>query len=78
MDAFEEVDQNFLCPARPETIEYVKALMRNLAEGYELNAIQLEAIGYPWSLRHNDQHQIFGSRLEPLVSELITTCFCKK
>jgi hypothetical protein len=76
-DAFGEIDQNFLCPSRPETIEYVKALVRNLAEKYELNAIQLEAIGYPWSLRHNDQHEIFGSRLEPLVSELITTCFCK-
>ncbi|HXQ92518.1 MAG TPA: hypothetical protein VN739_05885 [Nitrososphaerales archaeon] len=76
VDAFGDVDQNFICPSHKETIEYVKALVQNLAGQYDLNAIQLESIGYPWSLKHNDQHEIFGSRLEPLVSELITTCFC--
>jgi len=78
VDAFGDVDQNFICPSHEETIEYVKGLVQNLAGQYELNAIQLESIGYPWSLKHNDQHEIFGSRLEPLVSELITTCFCDR
>jgi len=78
VDAFGVVDQNFICPSHEGTIEYVKGLVRNLADRYDLHAIQLESIGYPWSLKHNDQHEIFGSRLEPLVSELLTTCFCKK
>lgn len=77
VDAFGTVDQNFICPSHEETMEYLKGLVRNLADKYDLYAIQLESIGYPWSLKHNDQHEIFGSRLEPLVSELLTTCFCK-
>jgi len=78
VDAFGTVDQNFICPSHPEVLSYVAGLVCDLASRDDLNAIQLESIGYPWSLRHNDQHEIFGSRVEPLVSELLTTCFCEK
>ena len=39
VDAFGDVDQNFICPSHEETIEYVKGLVQNLAGQYDLNAI---------------------------------------
>ena len=34
VDAFGDIDQNFICPSHEETIEYVKGLVQNLAEQY--------------------------------------------
>jgi hypothetical protein len=36
----------------------------------------LEAFGFPSGVYHVDHHEVFGVTIEPIVSELLATCFC--
>lgn len=75
-DAFDGTNYNYLCPNNPHARNYQRGLIKNLAE-YKLNAIMLEASCYPASLSHGDHHEMFGTQVEPLPSELMTVCFCQ-
>ena len=76
VDAFDGRNYNYLCPNNPEARSYHSALIRNLAD-YSLNAIMLESSCFPASLQHGDHHEMFGTQVEPLPSELMTVCFCE-
>jgi hypothetical protein len=75
-DAFGGVNYNVLCPNNPEVRKYHSALVRSLLD-YDLNAIQLESSSFPAAMPHGDHHEMFGAQVEPLVSELMTVCFCE-
>ena len=75
VDAFGGTNYNFLCPSNPEARRYHAALVRSLLD-YDLDAIQLESSSFPSALQHGDHHEMFGGQIEPLVSELMTVCFC--
>jgi hypothetical protein len=77
VNAYGDVDHNFLCPNNKDAREFVIGLTRNLAEKYSLEAIQLESAGYTWGFEHGDHHEMFGTQIEPFTSDLMTTCFCK-
>ena len=50
INPFGDTDYNFLCPNNPHSRNFVTGLVRNLAERYSLEAIQLESAGYIWGL----------------------------
>ena len=77
LNAYGDIDYNFLCGNNSDSRKFVIGLVRNLAEKYELDAIQLESAGYIWGLEHGDHHEMFGTQVEPLTSDLMSTCFCK-
>lgn len=75
-DAFGGINYNYICPNNPNSRNYQRGLIKNLSK-YRLNAIMLEASCYPASLSHGDHHEMFGTQVEPLPSELMTVCFCE-
>lgn len=77
INAYGDIDHNFLCPNNPHSREFVIGLVRNLAERYSLETIQLESAGYMWGLEHGDHHEMFGTQVEPFTSDLMGICFCK-
>ncbi len=76
IDVFEEKNYNYICPNNSESRKYHSALVRNLLD-YDLNTIQLESSCYPAALQHGDHHENLGTQIEPVVSELMTFCFCE-
>lgn len=77
IDLFGTVDQNWMCPNNPDARNYVLGLIKDLASNYELNYIQLESIGFPWGMIHGDHHENIGAFIEPFMSYLYSSCFCK-
>lgn len=77
VNAYGDVDYNFLCGSNPHSRKFALGLVRNLAEKYKLDAIQLESAGYTWGLEHGDHHEMFGTQVEPFTSDLMSICFCK-
>jgi hypothetical protein len=77
INAYGDLDYNFLCPNNAHSRKFVIGLVRNLAEKYSLEAIQLESAGYIWGLEHGDHHEMLGTQVEPFTSDLMGICFCK-
>lgn len=77
VNAYGDIDQNFLCINNQDSRKYVIGLVRNLAEKYDFDAIQLETGGYSWGFEHGDHHEMLGMKIEPLTSDLMNICFCK-
>ena len=77
IDPYLNVDYNWMCPNNPDVRNYVKGLVRDLASNYDLNTIQLESATFPWGIVHMDHHETFEVYVEPMVSHLYSTCFCK-
>ena len=77
VNPYGDTDYNFLCPNNPNSRKFLIGLVRNLAEKYELEAIQLESAGYIWGLEHGDHHEMLGTQIEPFTSDLMGICFCK-
>jgi hypothetical protein len=77
VNAYGDTDYNFLCPNNPDSRKFLIGLVRNLAEKYQLEAIQLESAGYIWGLEHGDHHEMLGTQIEPFTSDLMGICFCK-
>lgn len=77
VNAYGDIDYNFLCGNNPDSRKFAIGLVRNLAEKYSLDAIQLESAGYTWGLEHGDHHEMFGTQVEPFTSDLMGICFCK-
>jgi hypothetical protein len=77
VNPYGDTDYNFLCPNNPHSRKFLIGLVRNLAEKYQLEAIQLESAGYIWGLEHGDHHEMLGTQVEPFTSDLMGICFCK-
>lgn len=77
VNPYGDTDYNFLCPNNPDSRKFLIGLVRNLAEKYKLEAIQLESAGYIWGLEHGDHHEMLGTQIEPFTSDLMGICFCK-
>jgi len=77
VNAYGDIEYNFLCGNNPHSRKFLTGLVRNLAEKYDLDAIQLESAGYCWGLEHGDHHEMLGTQIEPFTSDLMGTCFCK-
>src|SRR2546427_1094394 len=67
---------NSLCPNNPDAQEYVRALVGDLASNHELDSISLESASFPWGAYHGDHHEMIGVPLEPILNELLASCFC--
>ena len=76
-DPYGSVDYNWMCPNNPDVRNYVMGLIRDLASNYDLDFIQLESAVFPWGIVHMDHHETFEVCVEPLISYLYSTCFCK-
>jgi hypothetical protein len=75
IDAYSGLNYNHLCPNNPQVRNYHIALIKDLAR-YDPAGIILESSGFPGSVVHGDHHEGFGTQIEPVVSELMTVCFC--
>jgi hypothetical protein len=75
-NAFGDSDTNRLCPNAPDVRNYLFAMVKDLATNYNLSTIILESIGFPGGVQHGNHHETLATPLEPLVSELLATCFC--
>lgn len=76
-NAFGESYRHALCPAHEETQQYVKAILSDLAEGYEIDGIVLESFDYPGML-HGDHHELVGSSRKGELEQLLGLCFCER
>jgi hypothetical protein len=74
-DALDGLNYNHLCPNNPEVRNYHVALIKDLAR-YDLKAIMLESSCFPGSIVHGNHHEGSGIQIEPIISELMTACFC--
>jgi hypothetical protein len=75
-NVFGDSDANRLCPSSDGARNYLFALVKDLATNYQLGSIMLESIGFPAGASHGNHHETFGTPIEPVVSELLATCFC--
>ena len=64
-----------LCPSNPQSRAYAVALAKDLADHYELTALELEAIGF-MGYSHLSHHDKAGIRLDLLHDYLLSVCFC--
>ncbi len=76
-DPYGGIDYNFMCPNNPEARNYMLGLVRDLATNYNIDTIVLESATYPWGIIHGDHHEAFDVYLEPFLSSLFSTCFCR-
>ena len=65
-----------LCPANPEVRRYLAALVRDLATNHDLDAIDLESVGYH-GLWHGHHHELIGIAFGPVDEFLMGLCFCR-
>lgn len=64
-----------LCPSHPQVRAYAIALATDLADHYDLAALELEAIGF-MGYTHLSHHDKAGIRLDLLHDFLLSVCFC--
>jgi hypothetical protein len=64
-----------LCPSNPQARAYALALATDLADHYELTALELEAIGF-MGYTHLSHHDKAGIGLDLLHDFLLSVCFC--
>ncbi len=67
---------NSICPNSPDAQAYVASLVGDLASNHDLESITLESASFPWGAHHGDHHEMFGVPLEPILNELLASCFC--
>jgi hypothetical protein len=67
---------NHLCPNHPDARKYLMSLLTDLASSYDLHSITLESGSFPWGIQHGDHHEMFGVLMEPVLNELLSSCFC--
>jgi hypothetical protein len=64
-----------LCPANPDVRCYLVALVRDLAVNHDLDAIDLESVGYH-GFTHGHHHELVGVTFGPVEEFLMGLCFC--
>jgi hypothetical protein len=72
-----EKDMNFLCPVKSDSHKYLRSLMLSLATGYDIGEIELESAFFPPAFIHGVHHEVMGIRITPVMSYLLSTCFCQ-
>lgn len=76
-NAFGESYRHALCPSHRETKQYVKAILSDLVESYELDGFVLESFDFPGML-HGDHHELVGTSRKSDLEQLLGLCFCKQ
>ncbi|MGC8515036.1 MAG: hypothetical protein ACP5OC_02740 [Thermoplasmata archaeon] len=71
-----EKDRNFLCPVKSDSTKYIKSMIMSLATGYDIGEIELESAFFPSAFIHGAHHEVMGIRITPVMSYLLSTCFC--
>jgi len=71
-----EKDVNFICPVKKDSKNYVTSMIRTLGSQYDLGEIELESAFFPSGFIHGSHHEVFGVRVSPVMSFLLSTCFC--
>jgi hypothetical protein len=69
-------NSNFICPNNPNSRNYLKCLVADLARNHDVEMIKLESATFPWALPHGGHHEMFGTYLEPTALYILATCFC--
>lgn len=64
-----------LCPSNPDARAYASALVRDLATNHDLDALDVESIGFH-GLRHGHHHELVGISWGAVEEFLIGLCFC--
>ena len=64
-----------LCPANGDVRRYLVGLVRDLATNHDLDAIDLESVGYH-GLSHGHHHELVGINFGPVDEFLMGLCFC--
>ena len=64
-----------LCPANRDVRRYLVGLVRDLATNHDLDAIDLESVGYH-GLSHGHHHELIGITFGPVEEFLMGLCFC--
>ncbi|MCL4451912.1 MAG: hypothetical protein M1327_04740 [Candidatus Thermoplasmatota archaeon] len=72
-----EADPNLLCPVKSDSRKYVASLISSLGADYEVGEIELESAFFPSSFLHGAHHEVMGIRITPVMSYLLSTCFCQ-
>lgn len=72
-----EKDMNSLCPLKQDSRNYVKSLIMSLSTGYDIGEIELESAFFPSAFIHGAHHEVIGVRITPVMSYLLSTCFCQ-
>jgi hypothetical protein len=65
-----------LCPSHPQARAYAMGLATDLADHYELAALELEAVGFMGYV-HLSHHDKAGMCLDLLHDFLLSACFCR-
>jgi len=64
-----------LCPSKPAVRAYLVGLIRDLATNHDLDAIDLESVGFH-GFTHGHHHERVGINFAPLDEMLLGLCFC--
>jgi hypothetical protein len=64
-----------LCPAQTATRDYILALITELADGYDVDAVELESPGY-LGFMHGYHHEFYGPAVGLVEQCLLALCFC--
>ena len=67
---------NFLCPNNPDVRKYVLGLVEDIGMNYDIQTFDMESPGYPDGVSHGFHHEFLTLPLEPLMDQLLSTCFC--
>lgn len=71
-----EKDVNFICPVKNDSRKYVTSMIATLGSQYDLGEIELESAFFPSGFIHGSHHEVFGIRINAVISFLLSTCFC--
>ncbi len=64
-----------LCPSNADARAYASALVRDLATNHDLDALDVESIGFH-GLRHGHHHELIGISWGAIEEFLMGLCFC--
>jgi hypothetical protein len=75
VNAFGDTYPWALCPSHPDARAYAAALVRDLATNHDLDALDVESIGFH-GLRHGHHHELVGVSWGAVEEFLMGLCFC--
>lgn len=75
VNCFGDVSAHYLCPAAPDSAEYVTSLCDGIARTGYFDEIFLESLSYGL-VGHGHPHELWAVRLDSLQRWLLSLCFC--
>lgn len=76
VNCFGDRSSHYLCPAAPESADYVTTLCNSIAGTGYFDEIFLESLSYGL-VGHGHPHELWAIRLDPLQRWLLSLCFCR-